>query len=400
MDLPKTEMIPDDPEQLPPARRRRRTRRLLAPLNPDERTEYIDRLARRASPSFDFFLFSFLSGIVISTGLVADAPSILVLGALIAPFMAPVVGVSLGTVLGSMRYFARSLTGLLIGSALVFGTGALAGLVVQYQSWFSFNPAQALQQAQLSWQNFVVLAVGAILTAATLGRAGYKPVLPSVALAYTLYLPLAAAGFGVVSGVPHIWPDGIVVYAVHLAWAALLGALTLAILGFRPLTLFGYTLGGALALLGVILIIGISSAGVVVGRGVALPTPTSTATVTLTPTVPTPTLTETPVPPTLTATHTQTVTPTTTRTPTFSPTPTPVLALVDAGENEGAFIREGPSFNDPIITVLANGTLIQILSERSVVADNTEWVSILAPDGTEGWMVRFLLLVATPPPNF
>ena len=66
---------------------------------------------------------------------------------------------------------------------------------------------------------------------------GRAPALPSVLLAYELYLPLAIAGLGLGSGVPHLWPDGLVIYAINLAWGALLGAVTLAILGFRPLTL-------------------------------------------------------------------------------------------------------------------------------------------------------------------
>ena len=89
-------------------------------------------------------------------------------------------------------------------------------------------------------------------------------------------MPLALAGFGLGSQVPHLWPDGLVVFALHLAWSALLGALALALMGLRPLTLFGYTMSGTVALLGIILLIGISGASAVVGTGMGLPTPTPT----------------------------------------------------------------------------------------------------------------------------
>ena len=82
-----------------------------------------------------------------------------------------------------------------------------------------------------------MLAVSSILTAVTLVRLeSYESsslgALPSAALAYELYVPLALAGFGLGSQVPHLWPDGLVVFALHLAWSALLGALTSGIDGF------------------------------------------------------------------------------------------------------------------------------------------------------------------------
>jgi len=236
MNLPKAEHIPDDPDHLPPARRRR-ARRLLAPLNADERADFIGDIAHRASPSFDFFLFSFLAGIVLSAGLLLDEPALSILGSLVAPVMAPVVGLSLGAVSGSLRFFLRSLAGLLIGSLLVFLTGMGAGYLARYGLAAGLD--QAYAHAQLSWANFLVLAVGAIFTSATMMRGERRSPVASVALAYSLYIPLAAAGFGLISGLPDLWPDGLVVYTVYLAWAALLGAITLVTFGYRPLTIFG-----------------------------------------------------------------------------------------------------------------------------------------------------------------
>ncbi len=107
-----------------------------------------------------------------------------------------------------------------------------------------------MTHAQVSWINFLVLGISAILTTTAIVHAENDPnrlimAFPSVALAYELYLPLVTAGFGLGARIPHLWPDGLVVFTLHLAWSILLGAITLVILGFRPLTLFGYTLGGA-----------------------------------------------------------------------------------------------------------------------------------------------------------
>ena len=392
--IPTSEQIPDDPDRLPPARRRR-ARRLLAPLDADERAAFVDNLAHRVSPSFDFFLFSLLAGVIIGLGLWFGAPAFLIFGAILAPLLAPVTGLGLGTVTGSVKLFVRSLVGLAIGGLFVF----LAGYGIGYalHSWVPPEPlfTTAHLHTQLSWADFLILALSAILTTATITNPDRNSSVLSVGLAYELYIPLAAAGFGLARGLPGLWPDGLVVFALYLAWAALLGALTLAILGFRPLSLFGYTLGGAVTLVGVILLIGLSGASAVFVKRVGLPTPVPTATFTPTRT-PTPTLT--PVPPTSTFTPTVTFTPTRTPVPptaTLTPTPTPRLALVAAAVGNGINYRTEPG--GTIIAVLSNGTQVQVLP-GTVEKDDQVWVQIVTPQGTLGWVLESLLAIVTPTP--
>jgi hypothetical protein len=402
MNFPKVEQHPDDPDSLPPSRRRR-ARRLLVPIDADERASFLDELVHRASPSFDFFLLSAVSGGVLSAGFILDIPAFLVLGVILAPLMSPAFGLSLGTVLGSGRVFLRSLTGMLIGSLLVFLAGWISAMLAGDR--LPLQLSQARFHAQLSWSNFVVLAIGAIFTTASFVRSKdpeavfnsvvRSPATWSVALAYGLYLPLAIAGIGLGGRIPHLWPDGLVVFCLHLAWSVLLGALTLAILGFRPLTLFGYTLGGAVALLGVTLAIAISSASAVISARFGLPTVTPSPTPTLTLT---PTRTSTPVPPTLTSTPTASPTYTLTPTLTLTPTATPVLAIVRSDLPEGMRIRVEPG--GETIGFLANNALVILLPETAEI-DGVVWVHVITPDGLQGWVVESLILrvTATPSPT-
>ena len=386
---------------MPPARSRRERRSLL-PLTASEREAVLGALSHRLSPSFDFFLFSLLAGAIIGTGLLIDAPALLVLGALFAPTMAPVVGLSLGTVTGSTRFFVRSLIGIVIASILVLLVGLLAGYAADLGGISEL--IQVYFHARLIWHNLIVLAVGAVLTSISLVRSRRRAAIASVALAYELFVPLTVAGFGLGSGLPHLWPDGLVVFAVHLAWAALMGAITLAILGFRPLTLFGYTIGGVAALVGGIVLIGLSGAGAAFWGQVAIPTPSPTATCTPTATAsitPTPSSTPTPVPPsaTLPPTVTPSITPSPSNTP--SPSPTPVYALVNTSEEyKGAILRAGPGFGEEFVTSALNGTLIQILIDKPVLANKVLWLHVRLPDGREGWMLQSALLAATPAPNW
>jgi len=401
MTLPTTQQTPDDPRNLPPARRRR-AGRSLTPLSISDRESFLDEIALRISPSFDLFLFSLIAALTICLGLVLDAPALLVLGVLFAPTMTPIVGLALGTVTGSTRIFIRSLSGILIVSVLVLLTSIFAGYI---GSLFGLRELILVYfHSQLSWHSLLVLAIGAVLTTVSIVRSKRRAAIASVALSYEIFLPLAVAGLGIFSDIPHLWPDGLVVFAVHLAVAALLGSVTLLIMGFRPLTLFGYTLGGVAILVVVIVLIGLSGVGAVFWGHVAIPTPiptdTMTPTITASPTE-TPTLTSTPVPPSATITPTQTpsITPSPSDTPISSPTP--VYALVAVPEDlGGAFLRANPGFNEEIITSVLNGTLIEILSEAPVEANGVNWLNIRLPDGREGWMLQSAMQAATPAPNW
>jgi hypothetical protein len=367
-------------------------------MNADERAAFLDQLAHRVSPTVDFFIFSIIAGVVIGLGLLLDAPSLMFLGALFAPLMAPVIGIAFGTIVGSTRFFALSFISLLLGAALVFGCGALLGIVSQ--AWLPSQLIQAHYFSQLSWINFIVLIVGILLSTITAARTDRQPLLPSAAIAFELYVPLTIAGFGLTSGQPNLWPDGLVIFAVYLAWAALIGALSFGVLGFRPLTLFGYTLGGVVTLIGVILLIGISGAGFAFSAQVAMPTAIPTATWTASPVPPTPTASLTPLPPTSTLTpvptHTPSITPT--LTPTLTPTPIYAFIYATSGDPPGAKLRSEPA--GTVIRSYLNNTLVQILPETGEV-DGLIWVHVIVvEDGTEGWLLQSLVLVATPAPNW
>jgi uncharacterized membrane protein len=383
MNLPPPKALPDNDPQLPAARRRHAERSLFGPLSVDERSQALEEIVSRAAPSVDFFLYSLFSGTVIGLGLLFDSPYLLILGALIAPLMAPVVGVALGASLGSPRHFGRSLAGFLLGCMLVFLAGWLAGQVTQ-----SGTPTLVFMHARFSWLALLALGAAGGLTAGTLIR-DKNAELPSLLLGYGLYVPLAASGFGLGSGLPHLWPDGVVVFAIHLAWVSLCGAATLAVAGFRPPTLFGYSIGAALLLAGTLIVIGFTGAGAVFGARIGLPTltPSNTPTATLTPTA-----TRTPAA-SLTPTATRTISPTPTKS--VTPTATPVIAIIDVEEGSGAFLRITPA--GQAVTTLLNGTVVHLLPEPVVEAGGQLWVHIFVPAiGRDGWVLQDLAVTATP----
>jgi hypothetical protein len=394
MSLPTSEPLPSEDENLSPARKRRRRRTILQ-AGPGNRASLLDALARSVIPSIDFFLFSLLSGVILGAAILFDARALFVLAALAAPFMAPAIGLSLATVIGSWSFFLQSLASFSVGSLLVFITGIVTGWLARSYPGFAFH--HAAEYAAFNWPDFAILTAGAIATVILLVRKpDQKPLVASIALAYTLYIPVGLAGFGMSSGIPGFWPDALTVFAVHLGWAALVGTITLLVMGLRPFNIFGYALGTSLAMAGIAALIVISGLGLAgqVYEPVAVAPPTETATLTVTP-QPTVTITHTPVTPTLTSTRTVTPTASPTVTPTLDPEPTPVLASVKPNEFGGALVRAEPDYAAVVVKSLLNDFVVEILPESEQLGSSI-WVKVRTQDGTTGWIVRSLLVTVTP----
>jgi hypothetical protein len=402
---PTEEMFPEEPilpedftplgrtSRLPRARRRR-AHRMLVPPGADERAAILDGLARRAFPSFEFFLFAFFAGVVLGVGYLLDlkvnSQAIFLLGILLVPLLTPWVGMTLAGTTGSWRFFFMTLGVMLVASLLVFLTGALAGLAGRL--WLPPPPFfQADIRSHIWWLDLFIVALGAALLTISFVRSEQKPILPSMMLAYGLFMPISAAGFGLGIGESPIWQNGAQVFLLHLALATIVGIIVLINLRFRPLRASGYILsllvgvGCLAALVSLTGLVTVVRNGIIATRRSA-PTPTTALIV-----------------PSKTLTLTSTPTPSSTLTPSETPTasatlePTPAYALITAPQEfGGANVRSEPAGGIPLAT-LNNGIIVQVLPEIQSV-NGADWVRIRWGD-VEGWVLTSVLTAttATPP---
>ena len=428
MNLPTSEPLDAPEDNLSPARRRRQNRMVL-PDPADERSRYLDDLGLRAAPGAEFFLFALLAGMVFGAALLFDSPALAILAALVVPFMGPVLGLALATVAGSTRFFLRSLGSLLTGSLIFFLTATLAGWVTRLAPSFGFT--QTAAHLQVTWPDLILLSVGVALSSYLLVKSPQqRPLVSSVAIAYEIFLPLGAAGYALTSGSGLPWASGLMVFAAHLVWSALIGTLTLAVLGMRPFKTTGYTLASLYAV--VCLVVAFFAFGqniqlplIPIPSAVGAAPAPSKAAATLTPS-PTQKVDETASPQseantpapspsmdsqttnltvsetaslTPAATSTHTLVPSPTPTQTVTPMATPVWARINAKGGNGAYIREKPNYDSNVVQVLLNGILVQVM-EDVTATDQATWVKVRTADGKEGWIVRSLLATATPAPGW
>jgi len=365
---------------------------MLVPPGANERAAILDSLARRAFPSFEFFVFALLCGAVLGAAYLLNAPALLLLGLLLAPLLTPWVGLTLAAVTGSWRFFFLTLGGLLVAGALVFLTGALAGLAGRL--WDNLPFYYARIHALLWWPDLLVVALGAALLAVSFVRSEQKPILASVMLAYGLFLPVSAAGIGLgigkdIGGVA-LWPNGMLVFIVHLALATLVGGIVLLAMRFKPMRAGGYFLPvllGLLTLMTLVVLTGLVTFirdGITAARHIA-PTPT-----TLILPSPTPIVVQTSIP-------LPTSAPSATLSPPPTLQPTPAYAVIAADPSYGgAYIRSEPEVGATLLTLL-NGSIVQVLPDIQNVGTTT-WVRIRV-NNVEGWVLQSVLAATTEIPT-
>ncbi len=402
--------------QAPPRSRRRRRAQIHVPRDAEGRAALISSLARRSYPTYELFVYAVLCGAVLGLGYILDSQALLLFGILLAPLLSPWIGLLLASLTGSVHFFFETLMALLLSAALVFGIGALAGFAARLLMPRTFN--EVFIHSRIWWPELAVLALGAIILTISFVRSEAKPYLPSVMLAYGLFLPLSAGGFGLGGGINTVWPHGLLVFLVYFAWAGMFGLLTLVAMRFLPASVSGFLLSAALAAVLVAILVVLMGGGNP-GPSFALQPPqgTNTPAASLSPTAnadlapvisassstpvietatPTAPLPPTPVPLTLEVTLPATATPTIT----LTIEPTPVYARIRARSGGGVILRVTPGGKG--ITVLDNFSIVQVLPETQDVSGTT-WAHVIANvagNQLDGWVVQLYLDVATPVPNW
>jgi hypothetical protein len=208
------------------ARRRRAKRRAYFPTDEAGRAALFTHLAKRAFPTYELFIFALLSGAIMGLGYFLDSQGLLFFGVLVAPILTAWIGISLGIVAGAGRLFFQTFIALLISSALIFISGLISGFATNiFPQPRTFN--EAFYHSRLWPVSFFTLAIGAILITLSFVRSEQRPYLPSALVAYYFFLPICAAGFGLGSGVEGIWPQGMMVFLIHFAWATFFCIITL-----------------------------------------------------------------------------------------------------------------------------------------------------------------------------
>lgn len=397
MSLPSSERLPSDINDLPPARQRH-IRRQPRSVSLAERQILLDSLLKLTSPTPAFFSRALLGALALGWAIYMHNLAILIVAIVIFPFQAPLFGIALYPITLNFKHAIKCLISMLMLLLFTFVTGAIAGL---FQQLHYPDPLGFYRFSAFYWLDMIIVMVGAFLSALTLVRQGKAPQGMGALLSYTLLVPFAVVGFGLITGNGHLWGGGLFVALAHLGLVLVIAMLSFMILGFSPRK----GLGWLVSIVTLTITLAAISAGLNFvdspspGNSSMAPSPTRLliASETHTPQVEhTATLPPTPSQLPQTATWTSSPSPTSTSTTTHTPEPAALLGVVDSAI--GVVIRENPDFIAEIVTYANNGDQIEILEELTTSV-GSRWFQVLTDSGQTGWLLGSLVQTQTPSPT-
>lgn len=402
MSLPSSEPLPDDIHELPPARQRH-LRRMPRAASLAEWQILLESLVKLTGPTLGYFFFSLLGPLAAGTAIYFNEPVLVIVAIVLFPFNSPIFDLALLPANQKIGPAVKSLLSLLTALALAFGAGMLTG-------WLA--PDAALNRLSIThlsapyWLNLAVVIGSAFACAFILLREDRLPRLTGALLSFEILLPVVLAGFGLMVGHQQLWPGALLIALLHLGLALVVASFTFILIGFAPRALPGWLY----SLIPLVLTLALLTATLFYNGQLNLPWSADTSVpptlaaqetepiISPSPKAVEPSATPTDIP---TATLQPTATPTPTEAFTSTPTPTPTLAPTEvygvvAAQN-GAVVRDEPSFSAPILTYVNDGDQVVLLDEY--LDGNTRWFQVRTALNETGWLLGSLVNTPTPTPS-
>ena len=387
----------------------RRRRRQVRPSEQDvDVLDNLGEILERANPNLDFFLLSVLSGLVIGIGYAIDSNAILMFGIFVTPFLGPLVGLIISSLIGDKTTYKQTGGALLTGLFLTLVSSSIIGGISRLMP--TNNAIQAYYHSHLWWPDFLLIIIGTILLNMRFVQNENRPIIPALMVAYGLYLPIGVAGFGLGSGIKDLWPQGLFVFLVHLSISILISYVIFVFMGVRPKNKVSIGITSASILVCVLVLAYFGGIGNFL-NGDKTDYSSQEQTISPTPLPTNPPLTEKAVP---TLTSTKVYSPTSIP-PTIAPietsvgTPQPLSTIAIETNNgqtygrilstssDGVVVRNSPS--GTTITTVMNDYLVQIMDDKPVINEQGTWIHVLIKLQTsdiDGWVLSAYIVTETP----
>lgn len=366
---------------------------------------FLDQLSHRLEINVETFLVGAISLLLISLALLLDKLPLFILAILITPILSPILGFAFGFNLGSLRFLKIGFFSFLLNVISFLLVGGFSGFIARQFPEREFNIWHHF--IDFNWAGLLLLFVGILIMVSTIIRNPRQASLvANVALAYSFYLPLVSAGFAFGIGLQDQFLTGTITFFEYFGIAIIFSVGILFAYKIKPVNLKNWWgLGTLIIILTIVGTFYLKPMVVKETLPVELEMENSLISDILpaaknSPLSPSPTYTQTIVlMEQIIPSEQVTIIPTSTVTITLTPLPVVIWAEIRSPEGDGANIRVEPGFTSKILRTVLNGTAVQVLDEVEVV-DGATWVHIKFIDQVEGWIVRSLIISATPEPKW
>jgi len=203
---------------------------LFPTLESDETLALYRNLREGARGNVNYYVLIVLSAIIAALGLLSNSAAVIIGAMLVAPFMTPILAVSLGIVLGEPRMLSRGIESTIKGVGAAVVLAAFTALLFPIAE---MTPEILARTHPTLLDLTIALASGAA-GAYALAREEVAAALPGVAIAAALMPPVCAIGIGVASGSGAVVGGATLLFITNLIAITLAGATVFLLLGIRP----------------------------------------------------------------------------------------------------------------------------------------------------------------------
>ncbi|PTD93503.1 TIGR00341 family protein [archaeon SCG-AAA382B04] len=206
------------------------------------REEIVSKTTEMAQLSTNYLLFTIISSVIATSGILADSTAVVVGSMVIAPLIGPAVASSAGTVLADTELFQKGMFSEIVGLLIsVLSSTIFAWLV------FNLNLVPPLQEpllineiAERIYPDFlsIGIAIGSGVAGALSLTTGLSTALVGVMIAVALIPPASVAGVGIALGNSTIAIGSTVLLMVNVISVNIAGTLTLNYQGYSPKSYF------------------------------------------------------------------------------------------------------------------------------------------------------------------
>ena len=156
----------------------------------ERRQVVVQDITAGSEPGIRFYLLLSTSALIAAFGLIANSTAVIIGAMLVSPLMTPIIGTSLGLVVGDTKLFANSLRSVVIGTVLAIFFSALLGFLPLA---LEATPEMLSRVKPTLLDLFVAVLAGFAGSYAMIDEK-VSPALPGVAIATAIVPPLSNTG--------------------------------------------------------------------------------------------------------------------------------------------------------------------------------------------------------------
>ncbi len=206
---------------------------LFPTLTTEEQLGVREELIEDAQPGSDYFVLIVLSSIIATLGLLLNSPAVVIGAMLVAPLMSPILGFSLGIILGEGRLVRTSLESVFKGVMASIIVAIIIGLLSPLKE---MTP-EILSRTQPTLLDLLIALASGMAGAYAVSRKDVSAALPGVAIAAALAPPLGVVGLGFANGNMQAAGGALLLFTTNLVTISLGGVIIFTLLGIHPLNL-------------------------------------------------------------------------------------------------------------------------------------------------------------------